>query len=439
MRSASRVAGLIESALIAGGFGVLFALLPHSLDSVDDGRSRFDDIEQLLNHGHLTSSHFSLVMPLASTPFLLLGKVIASPEWWAARFNVIVVALGTVVAFRLVRGRGQGELVRRTVLVLAFASFLTSGLRGYGAEVFSATLIALGIVALATGRRVGGWSAIVVAVANTPPALAGLVLVSLAELVRTRRVRTLLPVAAAALLIMAEDWARRGGPFDTGYAGDHGVVNLLPYSGRPGFSYPLVFGVVSILFSFGRGLIFFMPGLLLWFGARTRKLAADCRSTVVLLLLFVAGLVLVYAKWWAWYGGLVWGPRFFTFAAVPASLLIAVRLRHAGASLVADGVTLAVLAWSAWVAVSGAIADLVSYANFCSQNGYSVEPYCWYSPEYSPLGHPLVAFPTLTTSTAIVVAYCVLVFFYLAARPLLNVVRALGLPFRFAWAADWRL
>src|SRR5262249_62404931 len=119
---------------------------------------------------------------------------------------------------------------------------------------------------------------------------------------------------------------RRGSPFTTGYEGDHGIPTLMPYSGRPGFSYPFVLGVLSILFAFGRGLLFFTPGILFWFDERTRQ-RVPARAAVVLQLLFVAGLVLVYAKWWAWYGGGPWGPRYFVVAAAPASLLRAVRLR----------------------------------------------------------------------------------------------------------------
>ena len=43
----------------------------------------------------------------------------------------------------------------------------------------------------------------------------------------------------------------------------HGIKTIMPYSGRPGFSYPFLFGLLSILFSFGNGLLFFTPGLLL--------------------------------------------------------------------------------------------------------------------------------------------------------------------------------
>jgi hypothetical protein len=421
--SSTRLTTAVETALIAGGFVVLFALLPHALFSTDD-RTRFDDIEQLLQHGHLTGSHFSLVMPLASAPFLLLGKVLGSPEWWAARFNVIVVAVGTLVVFRLVRGRADLSLVRIAVLVLCFASFLTSALRGYGAETFSATMVAVGIVALVTGRRVGGWAAMVIGVVNTPPALIGLSLIACAELLRTKRLRCLAPLVAAAALIMLESWVRRGGPLVTGYHGDHGVKTILPYSGRPGFSYPLLFGIASILFSFGRGLLFYMPGLLLWFGVETRRLAQSCRSTIVSTLLFVAGLVLVYAKWWAWYGGFSWGPRFFTVAAIPASLLLAVRLQRPSASIRSAGITVVVLAASAWVSIAGAVADLNWFATFCNQNDYSLESICWYTPEFSGVGRPLVQFPALTVSTAVVVGYCALVFAYLAARPCITLVRA---------------
>src|SRR6185312_552701 len=103
-------------------------------------------------------------------------------------------------------------------------------LRGYGAETFSATMVAVGIVALVTGRRVGGWAAMVIGVVNTPPALIGLSLIAGAELLRTKRLRCLAPLVAAAALIMLESWVRRGGPLVTGYHGDHGVKTILPYS-----------------------------------------------------------------------------------------------------------------------------------------------------------------------------------------------------------------
>jgi hypothetical protein len=434
----SRSLANLEWALLVGGLAVLFFLLPHGL--AGDDLTRFDDIERLIHDGDLSDSRFSLVMPVVSAPFLLLGEAVASPEWWAARFNVIVVAVGLLVGFRVVRTRIDEGLVRQFALVLLFASLLTNRLRDYNAEVLTATLVAIGIVVI-TGRRhvVAGWIAIVVGVVNTPAAIVGLGFVAVAEALRERRLRPLLWTAAAAGAIMLEAWIRRGGPLTTGYAGDHGIKTVLPYSGRPGFSYPALFGLLSILFSFGRGLVFFTPGLLLWFGGRTRRLVRPERDLVVLMLVFVAGLIVAYAKWWAWYGGLSWGPRFFVFAAVPASALLAVRLRQPGESGTAILVVLGVLTLSAWVSLSGVVTDL-SELGFCAQNDYALESLCWYTPEYSPLWRPLVDFPELSAATGVVAAYCVLVYAYLAVPLCVALFDALRSLRPRGWrAAGWRI
>ena len=191
---------------------------------------------------------------------------------------------------------------------------------------------------------------------------------------------------------MLENWVRRGGPLVTGYEGNRGVPTIMPYSGLPGFSYPFLLGLGSILFSFGRGLLFFTPGLALWLDGRTRRLVPG-RRLATMMLLFTAGLVLVYSKWWAWYGGIAWGPRFFAFAALPASVFLAARIQRAGESARADALTLGVLALSAWVAVTGAVADLDALA-FCSANDYQQEQLCWFTPDYSSLWQPVRQHPS---------------------------------------------
>ncbi len=424
---------VFETGLIVGGLLVLFFLLPHGL--FGDDLVRFNDIEELLHHGHLTSSHFSLVMPLSSVPVLALGKLVESRSWWASRFNVIVVAVGVLVAYRLLRGRVDPRLFRTVVLVLLFASFLTNRLRDYYPEVLTGTLVAVGIICLATGRHVlAGWAAIVVGVANTPAAFVGLVLLAALQAARTRRLRHLAPLAAAAALIMLENWARRGGPFVTGYENDHGYRTVMPYSGRPGFSYPFLLGVAAILFSFGRGLLFYMPGLVLWLDGRTRRITPG-RRAVTMMLLFIAGLVLVYSRWWAWYGGLSWGPRYFVFAVVPASLFLAVRIRRAGESPLMDAVSLGVLALSSWVATAGAIADLRQMFSSCVNPGYQQEHLCWFVPDFSSLWQPVLQFPHLTASTTAVALYCGVVFVYLAAPLAAGLIRS-ARP-RSSWLDGW--
>jgi len=434
---AARRSALVGRLVLAAALGMLFLVLPHGL--FGDDLQRFDDLEALLHRGELSDSRYSLVMPLLSSPLVLIGHVVGSPEGFAARFNVVVVAVGLLVAARLLRGRIDRALFFRFALVLLFASLLTNRLRDYNAEVLTATLVSVGAVAIAAGRRVvAGWAAIVVGVVNTPAALAGLALVAGGEAVRTRRLRFLLPIVVAAALVASEAWIRRGSPFTTGYEDDHGVRTILPYSGRPGFSYPFVLGIAALLFSFGRGLLFFAPGLAFWLSTRTRSLAAGHRRVVVLLLLFLVGLVLVYARWWAWYGGLAWGPRFFVVAAVPASFLLALRLGDVGRSAAADAITLGVLALSAWVGAAGALADPTDLS-FCARDDYALESLCWYAPEYSSLWRPVLDPPAFTASNALVAASCLAVFAYLATPLVLSLVRAVsGVDVRARWLTGWR-
>jgi hypothetical protein len=417
----SRWRAALETGLIVAGFVVMFFGVKHQL--LGDDLVRFHDIQELLDYGKLTNSPFSLVMPLAAVPVLELGNLTQDQAWWAAHVNVIFLAVGVVVAYLLLRGRFDPRLFRLTVLVLLGASFFTNRLRDWSVETFTSTLVAIGIICLATNRHVfSGWAAIVIGVVNTPAAIIGLGLLASWQAIRTRQLRHLLAVPAAAALIMLEAWIRRGGPFVTGY-------------GKQGFTVSFVIGLVSILFSFGRGLIFFMPGLLLWLDPRRRLLPGH--QAVAMMLVFTAGLVLVYSKWWAWYGGVSFGPRFFLFAAIPASILIAVGVWRAGQSAAADAVTLVVLAVSAWVALSGAIEDPRVLLAFCKADNFRFEPQCWYYPGHSSLWQVATQFPHLIRSNALAVAYVAIVFCYLAVPLAVSLARA-SLP-RRSWVAGWHI
>jgi hypothetical protein len=194
--------------------------------------------------------------------------------------------------------------------------------------------------------------------------------------------------------------------------------------------------VAAILFSFGRGLLFFTPGLTLWLDRRTRD-EVPGRRAVTMMLLFTGGLILVYSKWWAWYGGISWGPRFFLIATVPASILIATRIQHAGESLRRDAFALLVLIVSAWVACAGAIANLGTLRTFCGGAGFTNEQLCWFTPDYSSLWQSVRQFPELTTQTTLAALYIGLVFAYLAAPLVTGLVRALR-P-RGPLLAGWRV
>jgi hypothetical protein len=424
---------VLETALIVGG--LVFLLIVPTHEIYGDDTVRFAEIELLIHHGRLTADSYSLIGPLFSAPFLLLGELVGSPRWWASHFNVFVVSGGLLALFRLTRGRVDPGLLRTFTLVLLFGSLLTEGMRSYGPETLTATLVGLGTLAVATGRHARlGWAGIVVGVANTPAALGGLVLVAVARAFQVKRLRPLLAVAAAALLVMAEAWLRRGSPFTSGLEGNRGVTTIMPYSGRPGFSYPFVLGLASILFSFGRGLLFFTPGLFLALGSRTRRLV-PAKHVATLQVAFVVGLAIVYAKWWAWYGGLGWGPRYFIFAAVPASLFLAARLHAEDDTIGGHAITLLVLTLSCWVGFTAALGDL-QRQTFCSAQNYQFEALCWYTPEYSGLWWP-VLHHTLTTTKVLVAGYFLLVFAYLAA-PLARAIGREIAPRRARWIEGWR-
>ena len=75
------------------------------------------------------------------------------------------------------------------------------------------------------------------------------------------------------------------------------------------FSHPLLSGLYGMALSPGRGVFTYAPILIVglcvlpWCRGNDRVIGA---LAVVLLV----GRLLWYARWWAWYGGDVWGPRF---------------------------------------------------------------------------------------------------------------------------------
>lgn len=250
---------------------------------------------------------YSLVGPLFSTPLWLFGKVYLTPEWWIGRYNLLLFAISLLVMYWLLKDRIDRRLIRKFFLILLVSSMFATHLSYYFGEVFTSLCAAIGILAVVIGYASPGWVAIVLGVVNTPASLIGLGLVVAKRILDTKRWRYALALAAAGVLITAESWIRRGGPFVSGYEGVAGYRTFMPYSGLSGFSYPFFFGLLSILLSFGKGLIFFSPGLLL----PIRKTLLNIRPYInvdlfgiyILWFCFLIGLILVYSNWWAWYGG----------------------------------------------------------------------------------------------------------------------------------------
>jgi hypothetical protein len=385
-RTASRQWVVATLTLTGAALILLFALVPHGL--YGDGYVRFLKLDALLREGTLGRERYSYIGPLFAAPLWLFGD---SRMWWCARFNVLVLAAGLVLGWRALRHVLPADERALILLLLAATGMMPNASRDFYGEMFSAVLAGTGLLLVAGERSWIGWGAVAVGVANAPATAGGLLIAAAWRIWKSRRFDGLVALGVAAGLILFENFVVRGAPLDAGYQNDHGATTVLPFSGMPGFSYPLLFGLASLLFSFGKGLLFFAPGLLLIPYARRRR--PGLAVFLDLSIAFLIGLLLVYSRWWAWYGGWAWGPRFLLFAVYPSSVAIAVAL-STEASWSRNLATIGIAAWTVWVGVSGAVFGLDGLDQ-CIANGYALEHLCWYVPEYSPLLRPLVIRPEI--------------------------------------------
>ena len=368
--------------------------MPHEISS--DGYLRLETTRYLAR-GEVIDQPVPMFMSVAALPLYHFGDIVA-------QFNVFVFFGALAVIAALLWTRVPADVLRRFVLLLIVASMFAHHTQLFFGELLTAMLVATGIALLIAGLPLFGYVALICGVINQPATLPGMVLM----LVATDRslrgvVRAAIPATICVALIMFEFYLRRGDPFSSGYEGDHGQKSILPYSGLPGFSNPFVFGVLSILFSFGKGIGIYAPGLWLTFKRTVSATPDALRLFQRHALWFLAGIVIVYAKWWAWPGGWFWGPRFFLFASIPAAMALSMHLCDRAAAPTIKALTVALLAWSVWVGIDGAVYGQLDMS-ICNTEP-NIEPLCWYSPEYSALFRPFIVDKTLTNKERIVFGY----------------------------------
>jgi hypothetical protein len=420
--------------LLALGLLLLFLLLPHGIEG--DGRLRFVALQGWLTNGWIPDTKFPLIGSVPSIPLMLLGRLGDSTEFWVSRYNVIVYAAGLRLLYLLMRGRLPNDVLAAFLLLLGTTGMLPNSLTGFGAETFSAMTVGTGLAAWSTGRWKTGTVLLGVGVANLPASFVGLALAMGWWAWRMKRMRALAPLALSAGLWLLENTLRHKSALSNGYENDHGFQTFLPFSGLPGFSYPTFFGVPSLLFSFGKGLLFFAPGLFLFFG-RGLEALRSVNQVMTLWMLYLGGMVLVYGSWWAWYGGFTWGPRFLIFASLPASLLLAAQVRRPPRSLLAVTAVLAALVLSLWVGIDGQVFGRFAQAP-CQANHYYLESFCWYVPEFSVLWTPFVFGGQLWWPHYVLIAYAVGVTAYVAYPLLRQAAAAAWRDLGLAWAAYGR-
>jgi hypothetical protein len=199
---------------------------------------------------------------------------------------------------------------------------------------------------------------------------------------------------------------------------------------------PIFFGLLSLLFSFGKGLLFFAPGLLLPVRGYMRELrqrtGTDISAVFSLWTSFLVGLLLVYSTYWSWHGGWFWGPRYLLFASIPASFALAVCLHRRDLPLPRNLLTLAVLCLSLWVGIDGVSFGAPFYGDEALRsacihdyNGKFEEPLCYYTPEFSVLWFPFTLHSELNPEKLIFLVYGLMVAVVLVAPLLARIGRQL--------------
>jgi len=420
----------IETGLIIVGLIFVALLLP--CQTGFDGGKRYQDLLYVFASHSLFQPHskYSLIGPFFSIPLFFIGRKLGHPEEWICLYNFTLFSLCLLLSYFLLRNHIDRALLRKFFLVLIYGSMFVAHLSLYYGEVFTALCVGFGVlVTFMRFTSIGGWLAIALGVANTPATLVGLGLLVLKRAFDSKCLRYLLVFGIAAAYILIEAWVRRGSIFSNGYTNDHGIKTIMPYSGLLGFSYPFWFGLLSILFSFGKGLLFFTPGLLLPIRKTLAKWPLPQKiplyQVYTLWMCFLIGLILVYSRWWAWSGAIFWGPRFFLFASIPASFALAVRLiRYKKALLGVNLLTLILFGLSAWVSIDGAVfQSVVMNPMACWQNHYAMEMLCWYTPEYSVLWQPFIFHVQIDRGQKIFLVFSLLIATYLATPLFIHLLK----------------
>lgn len=404
--------------LIALGVVFYLFLFPHSIGG--DGYVRYEALMKLLDTGGLNPMVYSYVGPVISIPLHFLGSLVKNSFWWLSRFNTLVFLCSAYGLWRFFRREWQPSQARLFLILLFCASMFPKHITDYYAEVFTTCAAALAIACFISSRFVPGVVLLGLSVWNAPGTLVAgaMALAYFAWAERRWRYVLALPFLVAGILV--ENQLKFGTISPDLYLSVVGDKSLLPYAEGPGFTYPLFFGVLSVLLSFGKGLAFFTPGLFSIFIPETfrpNRAGIFLRAGAA----YLIGLILVYARWWAWSGDAYWGPRFYLFASLWAPVALTVlwpTIYQSAARLyfwvIATGLSI-------WVGCQGIMYG-VDFQENCHGHALNVAFMCHYVPEFSALWRPFVVWPVPTGRKVAYLVYFLLVFAFVMWRPTLRAV-----------------
>ena len=384
--------------------------------SFDDNRRRLATLDLAAGHWHTVK--YSLVMPLLAVLPYRLGRAVGMGNFVLDNFvSLAWVPWSLWIGSRLSRLRGRGFGVG--VVALATGSMFTGYVTSFNAEALSMMIVSAGILlvfdARSRAQKVSGVVVAAIGIAIIPVLAVACGLAAVILWWRRRNSALLVSCALAAVWMVVDASITNGHLSLSKYGTDPGdatTFQLLPWGHVTGFGYPFLFGLVGILFSLGRGLLWYQPG----FFRRAPHPDDAVAQWRWCLTVIVVAMIPMYAKWWAWYGGVSFGPRFFLLGVVPAAAALCTQLQ-AGQALRTWLVTVMLTLWTAWVGIVGAVFYITPRTDhFCRLEDFRYVPLCWYSGEYSSLLSPtwdrdvsLAASQVLSGSLIAVVALGVIV------------------------------
>jgi len=152
------------------------------------------------------------------------------------------------------------------------------------------------------------------------------------------------PVIITITLYGLQNQMRSGTPFQWGYPGE-------------GWTTPFTEGLYGLLFSPGKGLVFFSPVMFLAIIGLVGLWKKGWEAEVALIGGLTIAQLAIYSPWWAWDGGWTWGPRFLVSTQALLVLGLVTWLENKkGRLVVAVAATLGFL-----VQVIGATTDTMDY------------------------------------------------------------------------------
>jgi len=380
---------MLQASIIIGVL-LYFILLPYQFWA--DGMVRFNFISEFIDKGILTPMKYSMIGPIFSIP-LAWADYFTKGHFFLLRYNLILLCMASFVIYKLLNKKFSHQFLITFTAILFFGSMYPGNITQYYGEVFSSLTAFIGIVMIAVYNAPLGWILLILSVSNTPITIIPLLIITFYIILKSKKpILFLIPIVTSVLLILESKirMPRTLMGFSNYLLDDRGYISILPYSGKPGFSYPMFLGIINILFSSGKGLLFFSPGLILIPELLKHQININLRKIIILSLLYSAGLIIAYSKWWAWYGGWFWGPRFFLFASIPASLSLAYLLTIPQTPVKLKITSAVILVWSFWVGINGIIFGLKNL-DICTGNNYAYEHLCWHVPEFSVLLRPFIS------------------------------------------------